>query len=118
MDDVVAFKSSGDPSSYVGFDTQDPANDSHFTWRGNGALALFPAEWYVGLIAPNRDWVVTWYGDTPVAADAVDLIAKSPNPPKEEIDAALAAIQADPVLRDNAQGIRRVHLYGETKQPR
>ena len=99
LDDLVAFKSDGDPASYAGFDTQDPANDAHFTWRGNGFLALFPTEWYVAIVGPRHEWMVTYYGDTP----------------KEEIDAALAAIAKDPVLKEKSRGIRRVFLYGKPK---
>ena len=111
MDDVVAFKSEGDPSSYVGFDTQDPASDSHFTWRGNGLLALFPTEWYVAKVGPKGDYIITYYGDTVVSSDSVDVMTKSPNPSPETVNAALKAIEADPILKAKAHGLKRVFLY-------
>jgi lipocalin len=116
LDDLVAFKSNGDPSSYAGVDTQDWANDAHFTWRGNGFLALFPTEWYVAKVDPKDQWIITYYGDTLVSADAVDVIARRPDLPEADLKAALAAIDADPVLKTKAHGMRHVYLYGD--QPR
>lgn len=117
LDDLVTLKSGGDPSSYAGFDTQDSANDAHFTWRGNGMLALFPTEWYIAKVGPHDDWIITYYGDTLVSANAVDVITRTPDPPAEQVEAALAAIARDPVLKAKAQGLKRVHLYGKHETP-
>lgn len=111
LDDRVEFLSDGSPSSYVGYDTQDPANDSHFTWRGNGILALFPTEWYVALVDPRGRWLVTYYCDTVPAAHAVEVISKSKSMTDDDLRDALAAIAADPFLEPRSIGIRRVFLY-------
>ncbi|MFO0615942.1 MAG: hypothetical protein U0414_25325 [Polyangiaceae bacterium] len=111
MDDRVEFLHDGEPSSYVGFDTQDPANATHFTWRGNGLLALFPTEWYVALVDPRGRWLVTYYSDTVPALHAVDVIARTPHLSDEDLTDALDAIDRDPFLKPRAAGMKRVHLY-------
>jgi hypothetical protein len=116
LDDLVAFESGGSPGSYAGVDTQDPANDAHFTWRGDGLLALFPTEWYVAKVDPKGRWIITYYGDTVVASDAVDVMAKTPDLPESDVADALRAIEADPVLEAKARGIRRVHLYRDPQK--
>ncbi len=111
LDDRVEFLSDGKPSSYVGFDTQDPANDAHFTWRGDGLLALFPTEWYVAVVDPRGRWMITYYSDTVPALHAVDVIARTPTIPEADLADALAAIESDPFLKPRSAGLERVHLY-------
>lgn len=118
LDDRVEFLSDGEPSSYVGFDTQDPANDTHFTWRGNGLLALFPTEWYVAAVDPRGRWMITYYSDTVPALHAVDVIARTPTLPEEDLADAFAAIERDPFLKPRSAGLKRVHLYGPPARAR
>lgn len=114
LDDRVEFLSDGEPSAYVGFDTQDPAKSTHFTWRGEGLLALFPTEWYVGIVDPRGRWLVTYYSDTVPALHAVDVIAKTPTISDEDLQDALDAIAADPFLAPRSAGLKKVHLYGRS----
>lgn len=111
LDDHVEFLSDGEPASYVGYDTQDPAKDTHFTWRGNGILALFPTEWYVALVDPRGRWLVTYYCDTVPALHAVEVISKSKSIADDDLKDALDAIAADPFLKPRSTGIQRVFLY-------
>ncbi|HTJ82151.1 MAG TPA: hypothetical protein VL400_10535 [Polyangiaceae bacterium] len=97
--DLVAFDDDGEPDSFAGIDHQDPDQPIHFTWRGEGFLALFPTEFYVAWISPDRETLVVYYSDTLVASAAIDVLTRSPHPDPRRIAKAIAVAHADPFLK-------------------
>lgn len=110
FDDLVAFQNHGEPDSFEGVDYQDPGDPLHFTWRGEGLLALFPTEFYVAWISPDKRTLVVYYSDTLVASAAVDVLTRDPIPESARVDEALDVVRSDPFLRD--VGDRYVVLRG------
>lgn len=105
LDDAVRFRVEGRPDAYLGVDEQDPGNDSHFTWRGKGALSLFSSEWYVAGLASDGAWAIVYYTATIASPDGVDVIARTPSLPEERLAEAHAVIANDPLLREKARGL-------------
>ncbi len=99
MDDLVGYRKNGEPDSIAGVDTQDPEDESHFTWRGKGLLFLFKSEWYVVMRAPDRSWAVIYFSSTIATPEGMDIIARAGELPTETLVEIRAAIEADPTLR-------------------
>jgi hypothetical protein len=113
LDDIVRYKSDGEPGEYLGTDLQDSGDSTHFTWRGEGFLALFPTEFYVAHVDPAGRFVIVYYTDTVISEDAVDVLAKSATPDAATIRDAVKVLKSDPLLRDRAKGLRRIPLDGK-----
>jgi hypothetical protein len=103
--DLVTYREDGKDRVIEGFDTQDPADDRHFTWRGAGVLRLFGSDWYVTLRAPDRSWAVIYFTATLATPEGLDIIARTPDLPPATLGLIHAAIAREPALRARSAGL-------------
>lgn len=99
LEDLVAFDNHGAPDSFEGVDHQDPDQPIHFTWRGEGVLALFPTEFYVAWLSPDQQTLVVYYSDTLIASAAIDVLTRRATPDAKQLREAIAIARRDPFLK-------------------
>lgn len=117
MDDTVSYlrQEKTERQTIEGFDTQDPSQPAHFTWRGAGILMLFTSEWYVAHHNEASRYAIIYFTETLATPAGVDVITREPQPSAELIAEANDFIQKDAFLRAQAQGL--VWLRSASKEP-
>ncbi len=104
LSDVVRYLDEGGAPGFIeGVDQQDRETPTHFTWRGTGLLGLFVSAWDLVAVDPLGEWAIVYFSSTLATPEGVDIITRRRQPPP---DAALAAIAADPVLKEKAAGLK------------
>lgn len=115
LDDTVAYNESGRRGTIEGTDTQDPNMPTHFTWRGNGLLALFTSDWAIVATGPDDRWMVLYFTKTIATPEGVDVIARSPSLSPEDRAAVERLLARDPFLLEKSRGIVWLDETGKGK---
>lgn len=114
MDDEVSYLEPGERErgTITGFDTQDASKLAHFTWRGDGLLALFTSEWTVAHMSPDGSFAIIFFTETPATPSGVDVITRDAHPSPDIMRAATKVLQGDAFLRQHARGLVQLRPAG------
>jgi lipocalin len=110
LSDLVRYVERGAPGLVEGTDRQSATTPTHFTWRGVGWLALFSSGWDVVAIDPDGAWAIIAFSSTLATPEGVDIVTRHAAPSPEFLEAPLAVIAGDAVLREKAKGLKTLPL--------
>lgn len=108
LSDQVSYVEDGKPDGIAGSDTQHADVPTHFTWRGEGLLALFKSDWDIVAVAEDGSWVVLAFGETLATPAGVDVISRHRTLDDDTLNAAVARAAIDSTIAPRTTGLYRV----------
>jgi len=103
--DEVSYLKKGRTKVIRGYDTQDAADESAFTWRGKGLLFIAKSKWKVRLMDEKAGWAVIWFSKTLFTPEGVDIICRDRNPTPQLIEEIKNKMLGDELLKNYVQRI-------------
>jgi lipocalin len=93
------------PQVLEGVDRQD-GEPGRFVWRGKGLFRIIRSPWCVVAVGPAYEWAVTYFARSNVGtAEGVDIYARSPCLPPEQVADILREVRASAFMAAATAGM-------------
>lgn len=107
MLDEVKYLKDGKEKTVTGYDY--PEDDSKFTWRGKGLLAMLSSNWQVEWFNHDQSCVIISFEKTLVTPAGIDILTRGKQPADEIIKQAQQIIKMNDRLHKAAEGLFKVN---------